>query len=112
MKVTIRSFGWKFGEYGSGAIIDARVLTDPSKNKALRMLDGTHPQLQARIVENPMAETLISQAWAVYDAALEDGEKEVEVCFGCQFGKHRSVALAEVFASEILALECGDTVDI
>ena len=101
MDLTIKSFGWKFGKVGDGKVIDCRGLRDPSKIKALRKLSGLDPAVARRIIESPEAQLLILEAIEHYDKAIEAGDKKLTICFGCQYGKHRSVALAEQLMVEL-----------
>lgn len=100
---TIYSFGYKmngedqFATTGPNAplIIDCRGLYNPHQDMNLRKLDGTHKVVQDRVLTSPGAVDLMDRAVA-YLEANPDGT----VAFGCSYGKHRSVACAELVAAE------------
>ncbi len=99
---TIYSFSYKqngqdqFATTGQFAtlIIDCRGLWNPHQDKAMRVLTGRSWQVQQRMEQLPEARLLINMAVNYLD--IKPGGR---VAFGCSWGKHRSVALAELTAA-------------
>lgn len=98
---TIYSFAYKqngqdqFATTGQQAVkvIDCRGLWNPHQDKSLRVLTGLSPEVQRRIWAAEGAKKMVRDAVA-YLRANPDGK----VAFGCSWGKHRSVACAELTA--------------
>lgn len=105
--VRLISFGYRHGAVPQGAtVIDVRRLfkRNPFHNKALRVLTGLDPEVQADIALTPFFEAnyheLIRQ---VLQAPTE------VVALGCTGGRHRSVYLAERLAQDLhLSVEHRD----
>lgn len=105
---TLYSFGYKmngedqFATTGPMAplVIDCRELWNPHvAGAALRKLSGLDKEIQERFANNPQAAAQRQQAishaqWA--DPAV--------IAFGCAYGKHRSVAQAELTAEFLRSL--------
>ena len=69
------------------AVLDARVIRNPYRDRRLRRLDGFHADVRADVMSNPAASDLVRQG-----ANAVAGGASV-VAYGCHAGKHRSVAL-------------------
>ncbi|QIG76955.1 ATPase domain-containing protein [Rhizobium phage RHph_Y1_11] len=75
---------------------DCRALPNPYTQAELRPLDGRHPKIIEYLkAQNGTARTLDYAMKAV----MKQGAKTI--AFGCHGGKHRSVALAEIFATQL-----------
>lgn len=98
---TIYSFGYKmngedqFATTGPCAplVFDARTLNNPHSDRSLRRLTGRDQAVQTVVWYEPEAKRMVRQAVS-YLRANPTGY----VAFGCSYGKHRSVALAEMTA--------------
>jgi UPF0042 nucleotide-binding protein len=105
---TIYSFGyhWKgedqFAVTGPCAprIFDCRTIDNPLEDKALRRLSGLDRAVQSKVWSHPEAKRMVRQAVS-YLRANPTGY----VAFGCAYGKHRSVALAEMTADYLRACQ-------
>lgn len=101
---TIYSFGYKmngedqFATTGPNAplIIDCRGLNNPHNDPHLRQKTGKDKAVQRRVGQSVQALIMIQRA-VDYLESHPDGT----VAFGCSYGKHRSVALAEMTARNI-----------
>jgi UPF0042 nucleotide-binding protein len=74
-------------------IFDARCIDNPHQDKNLRKLTGKDAAVQRAVWADPQAKKMVREA-AAYLRANPTGY----VAFGCSYGKHRSVALAEMTA--------------
>lgn len=101
---TIYSFGYKmngedqFAVTGPHApkIFDCRTITNPYSIPALRRKTGRDAEVQEVVWRSPEAKKMIRRAVS-YLRANPNGT----VAFGCAYGKHRSVACAEMVADFI-----------
>ena len=99
MTARIYSFGYKlngedqFSTTGPAAplIFDARCLNNPHNNPRLRQMTGKDIDVRMHVMKSERAREMVSRAVA-YLQEHPDGS----VAFGCAYGKHRSVALAEM----------------
>lgn len=102
----ITSFGYKYGRLPSYAhILDCRNLTNPHHVLALRPLTGKDDAVQEFIKADIQHEVILKMA----REAVENGAGHV--AFGCHGGRHRSVAMAELFAAEITDIHRNIVVD-
>lgn len=73
-------------------------ITNPWRIKALRALNGLHPDVQAFIKRCKKTKN------AVYDFSYFLKTYGYDVSIGCYGGQHRSVAIVEMIAAEVRAL--------
>jgi RNase adaptor protein for sRNA GlmZ degradation len=81
-------------------VIDCRVLPNVWKDRSLRGLSGKDQRVMDWLyVQSPL------QVNYLQDQAMKAARKDKasNVYFGCQHGKHRSVAMAVEFAARLLA---------
>lgn len=100
----IYSFGYKlngqdqFASTGPAApmVLDCRSIHNPHNDRDLRRLTGRDKAVQSRMLRSSRARVLIRMAvhWLKENPAGT-------VAFGCAYGKHRSVALAELVAERL-----------
>lgn len=104
MAPTIYSFGYKmngqdqFATTGPHApvIFDCRVISNPHQDAKLRRLTGRDKAVQRRVMKSHLAKILLDEALE-HLMEYPDGT----VAFGCSYGKHRSVALAELLHKSV-----------
>ena len=96
MNVSLVSFGYNYGRGIPRAdlVIDCRGLHNP--HRQARGRDGRDEHVAARVAASDGAPELLATALL----ALTSG-KARSVAFGCSWGVHRSVAMAEVLAFQI-----------
>jgi UPF0042 nucleotide-binding protein len=79
-----------------GAVeLDCRSLWNPHNDPTLRKLTGLDAAVQEVVECDPQAKELLVKA---HEAV---GCGDSLIAFGCYGGKHRSVAMAELFAAEL-----------
>lgn len=95
----VYSFGYKmngedqFATTGQNAplVFDCRNLNNPHNIAHLRQKNGRDQEVQDSVVASPVARRMITEA-----VNYLIGDPTRSVAFGCSYGKHRSVALAEL----------------
>ena len=104
MNVNLISFGYRSGVPNEADIVfDAREITNPQDTKSLRHLRGTDVAVQKRVLNHPVAHRILADANAEVMAKQQSGEQEVFLGIGCWMGRHRSVALVEILAEQMVA---------
>ena len=100
--IVIRTFGyrWRNASDDADVVVDCRGLRNPYRDKKLRKWNGVHPAVKSEIMKTPGFEKFY---WYNLDrvraAVAERQPLMVEV--GCFGGKHRSVAIGEMFARDL-----------
>lgn len=88
----ILSFGFKRGDPPEGYVIfDVRRIDNPERDQDLARLTGLDHAVAFRVMEHPLASVFLESAALCIRAGLD-------VAFGCNQGRHRSVALAQKLA--------------
>lgn len=98
----IYSFGYKlngedqFAVTGHSAplVIDCRGLYNPHSSPELRKLTGKDEAVQEAVLTAPGSGPIVHRAMEHLKSS-----PDAQVAFGCSYGKHRSVALAEYLAA-------------
>lgn len=89
MKYELMSFGYKYGMPPADySVIDCRVLRNPHHAPTLKPLNGLDLRVKRYVNDSLGCKSLLLMADSV------DNHK---IAFGCIGGKHRSVAMAELF---------------
>jgi len=104
--VAIMSFAYSSGAAPEAELIaDMRFLRNPHWQEGLRHLTGLDPAVGAYIAgDQAYAEALARIEAQLLDLIDRgDGEACVRIAFGCTGGRHRSVHVAEHFASRLRA---------
>lgn len=97
--IKILSFGYKFGIPADFKVFDIRkTIRNPWQDKELRKLNGLDARIQQFVWRCPRTAVIVKQI----EVHVQYG---LSVAIGCQGGKHRSVAVAEMVAA--LAREAG-----
>ena len=115
MKVTILTFGYKFGvPYEVDVVFDVRFLRNPHFVPALNPLTGEHEEVQQYVLETDEAKKFLSHLHELLAFLLPLFEREhrsyLTIALGCTGGRHRSVSMA-VRLREMLG-DLGYQVDI
>lgn len=100
----IYSFGYKmngedqFATTGQNApkIFDCRAVTNPHSDPVLRRMTGKDKPVQEMVLTSPQARRMLTEA---HNYLLGDPRRTV--AFGCSYGRHRSVALAELLKARL-----------
>ncbi|MGC2207755.1 MAG: RNase adapter RapZ [Candidatus Dormiibacterota bacterium] len=108
--VVIESFAYPRGvPLDLSSCFDTRAIRNPYWEPSLRMLSGLDPRVQEFVLEQRVAEMLLSTAMDLVDAQLPElrsnsRQRLLRLAFGCSGGFHRSVALTEEFGRRLQAL--------
>ncbi|ATL88785.1 RapZ C-terminal domain-containing protein [Streptomyces malaysiensis] len=83
--------------------LDARHLTDPYLDPALRDLDARDPRVQRAVMRTPGARALLSTIVTAGYALLAQAadEQTVTIAVGCGGGRHRAPVLAAQAAAQM-----------
>ncbi|MGA8206941.1 MAG: RNase adapter RapZ [Candidatus Dormiibacterota bacterium] len=108
--VVIESFAYPRGvPLDLSSCFDTRAIRNPYWEPSLRMLSGLDPRVQEFVLEQRVAEMLLSTAMDLVDAQLPElrahsRQRLLRLAFGCTGGFHRSVALSEELGRRLQAL--------
>ena len=108
LTITVESFGYKHGvPLDADVVFDMRFLPNPYYVESLRDKTGNNKQVRDYIFKAPEATEFLDKLDAllevVVSAFLREGKYNLIICFGCTGGHHRSVAMANAFASRLKA---------
>jgi len=101
-KVNFVSFGYRYGPPSADFILSVRHFPNPSKSSRDR-LTGLSSRLQKEIFQQKDSSELYTSILTEIDQFVNNIEKEeVTIAVGCEEGKHRSVAIIEKLAREVV----------
>ena len=108
LAVQVMSFSYRYGlPREADLVFDARFLTNPHYDPALRDLTGTDRPVGAAIEADPDLETFLAGLQSMLSVLLPRYEKEgksyLTIAIGCTGGRHRSVYVAERLARQMEA---------
>lgn len=106
LRVIVVSFGFKYGiPEDADFVFDARFLPNPFFVDKLKPLSGLSEAVSSYVFANGMAGEFLDKIRGLLDFVLPrleaDGRMRVTVAIGCTGGRHRSVALAAMLASQL-----------
>ncbi len=109
LQLRVSSFGYKSGvPVDADLLLDCRFLPNPHWDPDLRALSGRDPAVQEFVLGRPEAtrflDRLTEMMADLLPAYAHEGRSFLGIAFGCTGGRHRSVAIAEAFASRLGAL--------
>lgn len=91
----VLSFGFRNGiPEDLTALFDCRHVLNP--DRSVRCWTGVHPKVATQVLGQAAAQALLDEAERVARA-----DPEARIAFGCNYGYHRSVALAEALAARL-----------
>lgn len=101
--LSIVSFAYKHGlPVDADLVFDCRFLRNPHYEASMRMMDGRDASVRDYIAADDRFERFVGllreQARLLLPAFDAEGKSYVTIAFGCTGGRHRSVALAELFS--------------
>jgi len=102
MMIHLISFGYKNGiPIDADMVMDVRFLPNPFYENDLKDLTGMHPTIQDYVIENDVGREFVEKftSLLLYLIPLyqKEGKSQITIAFGCTGGKHRSVAIAQLF---------------
>jgi len=105
MKITLTSFGRKYGIVDADIVLDVRCLENPFWVAELKEKSGLEPEVQGYIFSNPDSRRylqLLSDLLKLQvKLAITRSRKQLHIAIGCTGGRHRSVAVTEFLAKEL-----------
>ena len=111
LSVHIYSFAYKKGipadttGNGGGYVFDCRSVNNPGKYEYYRQLNGTDPEVIKFLEDDGEVFTFLDSVYKLVDAHakrfIERKFTNLQVCFGCTGGQHRSVYCAEHMARHL-----------
>ena len=104
MRIAVVSFGFKHGiPLDVDLVFDVRFLPNPHWDERLRPMTGLDDEVADRVLEGGLARTFLDRLESMFEVLLpayrDEGRSYLSVAIGCTGGRHRSVAVAERFAS-------------
>lgn len=115
LRVHVTSFGFKHGlPIDVDCVFDCRFLPNPHWIEELRPKTGLDPEVAEYVLAQAVTRPFLVELERLYSMLLplyvREGKSYLTVAFGCTGGHHRSVAVAEQFASILQRLGVEPTV--
>ena len=114
MRLTIMSFGFKFGlPPEADLVLDVRCLPNPFYVPGLKHKTGLDQEVVDFVMSHPEAKQLLERYELFLQVALplyvREGKSQLTIAVGCTGGKHRSITFARKIAEycESLGYEPG-----
>jgi len=101
MKITIISFGYKYGiPADTDIIMDVRFLPNPYYIKELKQHTGNEKKVKEYVMGFEDAKRFVKLFFTMLSNIIpkyvKEGKSYLSIAFGCTGGKHRSVVLANI----------------
>jgi RNase adapter protein RapZ len=105
--ISVVSFGYRYGlPVDADIVLDVRFLPNPYFQAKLRPLSGKDARVGRYIRSFPQTREFLRQTEKLLGYLLPhyiaEGKSYLTIAFGCTGGRHRSVALAESVAKEMM----------
>lgn len=109
MRLTIMSFGFKFGlPPEADLVLDVRCLPNPFYVPELKHKTGLDQEVVDFVMSHPEAQELLHRYENFLQYALplyvKEGKSQLTIAVGCTGGKHRSITFARKLAEYCIAL--------
>ena len=109
MRLTIMSFGFKFGlPPEADLVLDVRCLPNPFYVPGLKHKTGLDQEVVDFVMGKPEAQELLRRYEAFLEYALplyvKEGKSQLMIAVGCTGGKHRSITFARKIAEYCTSL--------
>ena len=109
MRLTIMSFGFKFGlPPEADLVLDVRCLPNPFYVPELKHKTGLDQEVVDFVMSHPEAQELLHRYENFLQYALplyvKEGKSQLTIAVGCTGGKHRSITFARKLAEDCTAL--------
>ena len=103
MRLTIMSFGFKFGiPQEADLVLDVRCLPNPFYVPELKHKTGLEQEVVDFVMRHPEAQELLKRYEYFLEYALplyvKEGKSQLTIAVGCTGGKHRSITFARKIA--------------
>lgn len=109
LRINVLSFGYKYGiPVDADLVLDCRFIPNPHWIPELRPLNGLDAPVSEKVLSSEgVAEFVASYVSVVRQMIpgyFREGKKYVTIAIGCTGGKHRSVAIAEEIAKQLITV--------
>lgn len=106
LTISVQSFSYKRGTpRGIDIMFDARFLSNPHWEPALRALDGRDEAVQIYVAKDPRYKDFIAKIedllYFLLPAHRDEGKSHLAIGIGCTGGQHRSVTIVEKLAQSL-----------
>jgi UPF0042 nucleotide-binding protein len=110
LQITVMSFGFKYGlPTDADLVADMRFLPNPFWQEALRPFTGEDQQVSDFVLSQEGAQEFVTNYLnalkPVLRGYLNENKRYATIAIGCTGGKHRSVAVSKLIASELGKLD-------
>ena len=110
IRINVLSFGYKYGiPVDSDLVLDCRFIPNPHWIPELRPLTGLSPQVSQKVLGSQgVGEVVHDYVYLIKNLIpgyMTEGKRFLTISVGCTGGKHRSVAVAQEIARQLLASE-------
>ena len=110
LQITVMSFGFKYGLPSDADLVaDMRFLPNPFWQEALRPFTGEDQQVSDFVLAQAGAKEFVDNYLLalkpVLKGYLNENKRYATIAIGCTGGKHRSVAVSKLIASELAKLD-------
>jgi UPF0042 nucleotide-binding protein len=108
LRINVLSFGYKYGiPVDSDLVLDCRFIPNPHWIPDLRPLNGLDAPVSAKVLGSEGVADFVKSYVGVVKQMIpgyfREGKKYVTIAIGCTGGKHRSVAIAEEIAKQLIS---------
>jgi len=108
LRINVLSFGYKYGiPVDSDLVLDCRFIPNPHWIPELRPLNGLDAPVSAKVLGSEGVADFVKSYVGVVKRMIpgyfREGKKYVTIAIGCTGGKHRSVAIAEEIAKQLIS---------
>ena len=107
LRINVLSFGYKYGiPVDSDLVLDCRFIPNPHWIPELRPLNGLDAPVSEKVLSSEgvadFVESYVAVIRKMIPGYIREGKKYVTIAIGCTGGKHRSVAIAEEIAKQLI----------
>jgi UPF0042 nucleotide-binding protein len=108
LRINVLSFGYKYGiPVDSDLVLDCRFIPNPHWIPELRPLNGLDAPVSAKVLGSEGVADFVKSYVGVVKQMIpgyfREGKKYVTIAIGCTGGKHRSIAIAEEIAKQLIS---------
>ena len=108
LRINVLSFGYKYGiPVDSDLVLDCRFIPNPHWIPELRPLNGLDAPVSAKVLGSEgvadFVKSYVGVVRQMIPGYFREGKKYVTIAIGCTGGKHRSVAIAEEIAKQLIS---------
>ena len=109
IRINVLSFGYKYGiPVDADLVLDCRFIPNPHWIPELRPLNGLDAPVSEKVLSSEGVAEFVSSYVSVVRQMIpgyfREGKKYVTIAIGCTGGKHRSVAIAEEIAKQLITV--------